>query len=77
MGDRGSFAVSGTSKEQVFTPVAGPTTPLSCRPKVTPALTHPSNTFQNPLRRAKSARKQIYVADIQDSGKISPYSMYN
>ncbi|KAG1924535.1 hypothetical protein F2P79_026121 [Pimephales promelas] len=77
MRDRGSFAVSGTSKEQVFTPVAGPTTPLSCRPKVTPALTHPSNTFQNPLRRAKSARKQIYVADIQDSGKISPYSMYN
>ncbi|XDV11431.1 hypothetical protein PO909_000373 [Leuciscus waleckii] len=74
MRDRGSFAVSGTSKEQVLTPVAGPSTPLSCRPKGTPAFTHPSNTFQNPLRRAKSARKQIYVADIEDSGKISPYT---
>lgn len=26
------------------------------------------------MKRTKSARKQIYVADIEDSGKISPYT---
>ncbi|XP_073726200.1 uncharacterized protein [Misgurnus anguillicaudatus] len=74
MRDRGSYSVSGTSKEQhVLTPVAGPSTP-SCRPRGSTAFLHPSNTFQNPLRRTKSVRKQIYVADVEDSGKISPYT---
>lgn len=79
MRDRGSFAVSGTMKEVA----AGPSTSAPSTP--TPALPHPSarprsgghpaNTFQNPLRRAKSVRKQIYMADVLDSGKLSVYSM--
>ncbi|KAK6491892.1 hypothetical protein HHUSO_G4096 [Huso huso] len=33
-----------------------------------------SHTFQNPQKRVKSAKKQIYVADVDDNSKIDAYT---
>lgn len=86
MRHRGSFAVCGSTKEHTtaaaMTPSAascGPSPMISPQCHSTPFrprgnVSNPGNTFQSPLKRTRSARKQIYVADIEDSGKISPYS---
>lgn len=80
---RGSFAVCGTPKEHAtaMTPSPGPGPGPGISPQCHTApyrprgnIVHPGNMFQNPLKRTRSARKQIYFADVEDHGKISPYS---
>ncbi|KAG1935520.1 hypothetical protein F2P79_019339, partial [Pimephales promelas] len=83
MRHQGSFAVCGTTKEHAtaaaMTPSSGPVPGISPQCLSAPFrprghISNPGNSFQNPLKRTRSVRKQIYVADTEDSGKISPYT---